>query len=92
MNKEILVKTVADSIEGATKKDIKIVVDTVFETITSSLVNGDKVSIAGFGSFEITERAARECKNPRTGEPVHVDASKAPKFKASKTLKDAVNA
>lgn len=92
MNKEILVKTVADSIEGATKKDIKIVVDTVFETITSSLVNGDKVSIAGFGSFEITDRAARECKNPRTGEPVHVDASKAPKFKASKTLKDAVNA
>lgn len=92
MNKEILVKTVADSIEGATKKDIKIVVDTVFETITSSLVNGDKVSIAGFGSFEITERAARECKNPRTGEPVHVEASKAPKFKASKTLKDAVNA
>ena len=92
MNKEILVKTVADSIDGATKKDIKIVVDTVFETITSSLVNGDKVSIAGFGSFEITERAARECKNPRTGEPVHVDASKAPKFKASKTLKDAVNA
>lgn len=92
MNKEILVKTVADSIEGATKKDIKIVVDTVFETITSSLINGDKVSIAGFGSFEITERAARECKNPRTGEPVHVEASKAPKFKASKTLKDAVNA
>lgn len=92
MNKEILVKTVADSIEGATKKDIKIVVDTVFETITSSLVNGDKVSIAGFGSFEITERAARECKNPRTGKPVHVEASKAPKFKASKTLKDAVNA
>ena len=92
MNKEILVKTVADSIEGATKKDIKIVVDTVFETITSSLVNGDKVSIAGFGSFEITERAARECKNPRTGEPVHVEASKSPKFKASKTLKDAVNA
>lgn len=92
MNKEILVKTVADSIEGATKKDIKIVVDTVFETITSSLVNGDKVSIAGFGSFKITERAARECKNPRTGEPVHVEASKAPKFKASKTLKDAVNA
>lgn len=92
MNKEILVKTVADSIEGATKKDIKIVVDTVFETITSSLVNGDKVSIAGFGSFEIVERAAREGKNPRTGEPLQIPASKAPKFKASKNLKDAVNA
>lgn len=92
MNKENLVKTVAEGIDGATKKDIAVVVDEVFNTIKNTLASGEKISIAGFGSFEVTERAARECKNPRTGEPVHVDASKAPKFKASKTLKDAVNA
>lgn len=92
MNKENLVKTVAEGIDGATKKDIAVVVDTVFETIKDALVAGEKVAIAGFGSFEVAERAARECKNPRTGEPVHVDASKAPRFKAGKALKDAVNA
>lgn len=92
MNKENLVKTVAEGIDGATKKDIAVVVDEVFNTIKNTLASGEKISIAGFGSFEVTERAARECKNPRTGEPVHVDASKAPKFKASKALKDAVNA
>ena len=92
MNKENFVKTVAEGIDGATKKDIAVVVDEVFDTIKNTLASGEKVAIAGFGSFEVAERAARECKNPRTGEPVHVDASKAPKFKASKALKDAVNA
>lgn len=92
MNKEFLVKTVAENIEGAKKKDIAVVVDTVFDTIKNTLASGEKVTIAGFGSFEVAERAARECKNPRTGEPVHVEASKAPRFKAGKTLKDVVNA
>lgn len=92
MNKENLVKTVSESIDGATKKDIAVVVDEVFDTIKNTLASGEKIAIAGFGSFEVVERAARECKNPRTGEPVHVDASKAPRFKAGKALKDAVNA
>lgn len=92
MNKEILVKEVANKIDGATLKDIRLVTETIFDTIKETLANGDKVSIAGFGSFEITERAAREGKNPRTGEPLQIPASKAPKFKASKNLKDAVNA
>ena len=92
MNKEILVKTVAGNIDGATKKDIEVVVNEVFDTIKNTLASGEKVAIAGFGSFEVVERAARECKNPRTGEPVHVEASKAPRFKAGKALKDAVNA
>ena len=92
MNKEILVKTVAECIDGATKKDIAVVVDEVFNIIKNTLASGEKVAIAGFGTFEVTERAARECKNPRTGEPVHVEASKAPKFKAGKAFKDAVNA
>ena len=91
MNKEILVKTVVENIEGATKKDIAVVVNEVFDTIKNTLASGEKVAIAGFGSFEVVERAARECKDPRTGEPVHVEASKVPRFKASKALKDAVN-
>ena len=92
MNKENLIKVVSESIDGATKKDIAVVVDEVFSTIKNTLASGEKVAIAGFGSFEVAERAARECKNPRTGEPVHVAASKAPKFKAGKAFKDAVNA
>ena len=92
MNKENLIKVVSESIDGATKKDIAVVVDEVFDTIKNTLASGEKVAIAGFGSFEVAERAARECKNPRTGEPVHVEASKAPKFKAGKAFKDAVNA
>ena len=92
MNKENLIKVVSESIDGATKKDIAVVVDEVFDTIKNTLASGEKVAIAGFGSFEVVERAARECKNPQTGEPVHVEASKAPKFKAGKAFKDVVNA
>lgn len=92
MNKEFLVKTVAGNIEGATKKDIEVVVNEVFDTIKNTLASGEKVAIAGFGSFEVVERAAREGKNPRTQEKLIIPASKAPKFKASKNFKDAVNA
>ena len=92
MNKEILVKTVAGNIEGATKEDIEVVVNEVFDTIKNTLASGEKVAIAGFGSFEVVERAAREGKNPRTQEKLIIPASKAPKFKASKNFKDVVNA
>lgn len=92
MNKENLIKTVSANIDGATKKDISVIVDEVFDTIKRTLADGEKVSIAGFGAFEVFERKARECKNPRTGDPVYVEASKAPRFKAGKALKDAVNA
>ena len=92
MTKNEMIGAVANKIEGATKKDIAVVVNEVFDTIKNTLASGEKVAIAGFGTFEVTERAARECKNPRTGEPVHVEASKAPKFKASKNFKDVVNA
>lgn len=91
MNKEILVKTVAGNIEGATKKDIEVVVNEVFDVIKNTLASGEKVSVAGFGSFESVERAERVARNPRTGEEMIIPKSKAPKFKASKNLKDAVN-
>ena len=92
MNKENLIKVVSESIDGATKKDIAVVVDEVFDTIKNTLASGEKVAIAGFGSFEVAERAAREGKNPRTQEKLIIPASKAPKFKAGKAFKDAVNA
>ena len=65
--------------------------DAVFEVITEALVKGDKVPLVGFGTFDISERAAREGRNPRTGEKVEIAARKAVVFKAGSALKDAVN-
>lgn len=92
MNKEILVKTVAGNIDGVTKKDIEVIVNEVFDTIKNTLASGGKVAIAGFGSFEVAERAARTGRNPKDGSTIQIPASKAPKFKASKNFKDVVNA
>ena len=66
-------------------------VDAVFEGITSSLKGGDSVTLVGFGTFSVSDRAARSGRNPRTGETIQIKASKMPKFKAGKALKDAVN-
>lgn len=75
---------------GGTKKSAEEVVDLVFDTIARELKNGGEVTIAGFGSFAVKERKAREARNPRTGETVHVPAIKAPKFRPGKALKEAV--
>lgn len=92
MNKNEMIKVVANKIDGATQKDIAVVVDTIFDTITDALYEGEKVAITGFGSFEVVERAARIGRNPKDGSEIQIPASKAPKFKAGKALKDAVNA
>jgi len=89
MNKKELIKAVATK-TGFSQKDIAEVVDVILGTITDTLVDGNEVNIAGFGKFLVHERAAREGVNPRTGEALHIEASKAPKFKAGKALKDAV--
>lgn len=89
MNKKELIKAVATK-TGFSQKDIAEVVDVILGTITDALVDGNEVNIAGFGKFLVQERAAREGVNPRTGEALHIEASKAPKFKAGKALKDAV--
>ena len=73
-----------------TKKESAAAVDAVFSAITASLAQGAKLNITGFGAFEVSERAAREGKHPRTGEKLSVPASKAVKFKAGKTLKDSL--
>lgn len=92
MNRTEMIKSVASKIEGATQKDIAVVVDTLIETIVEAVASGEKVAIAGFGSFDVSKRAERQGRNPKTGEAMTIAASKAPKFKAAKAFKDAVNA
>ena len=88
MTKQDLVDKVAEM--GMTKKQATIAVNAVFDTIKDSLVAGDKVSLVGFGNFSVKERAAREGRNPRTGEPLEIPAKKMPVFKPGKALKDSV--
>lgn len=90
MNKRELGDAVAASF-GGNKAMGGAAVDAVVDAITKALAKGEKISIAGFGNFEVRDRPARTGRNPRTGEPVQIKASKAPAFKASKNLKDAVN-
>jgi len=89
MNKADLINHVADA-AGLTKGSAGDAVEAVLGGITSTLANGDAVSLVGFGTFSVADRAARTARNPRTGEAIQVAASKAPKFKAGKALKDAV--
>ena len=91
MNKTELIAAVAEN-AGLSKKDAEKAVKAFTEAVTAELKNGGKVQIVGFGTFEVSERAAREGRNPHTGEAMPIAASKAPKFKAGKALKDAVNA
>ncbi len=88
MNKGELISAVAAS--GLTKKDAEAAINAVFGAITDALAKGDSVQLVGFGTFGVKERAAREGRNPRTGETVSIAASKAPYFKAGKGLKDKV--
>ena len=89
MNKTELVAAVAEK-AGLTKKDAERIVSTTFETVTETLKKGDKVSISGFGIFEVKSREARIGRNPRTKEEIKIPASKVPVFKPGKALKDAV--
>ena len=91
MNKNDLVAFVADTTE-LSRADAGKAVDAVFEGITDALKKGDEVRLVGFGTFAVTERAASEGRNPRTGEKIQIAASRQPKFKAGKGLKDVVNA
>lgn len=90
MNKNDLIARVADT-SGLSKAQAGDAVDAAIEVITETLKSGDEVRIVGFGNFSVTERAATEGRNPRTGETIQIPASKTPKFKAGKGLKDAVN-
>ncbi len=90
MNKSELIEAIAASADlpkaGASKA-----LDAMLDTITEALVAGDQVALLGFGTFSVKERSARTGRNPKTGEPIEIPASKNPSFKAGKAFKDAVN-
>ena len=89
MNKNDLIAQVSER-AGITKGDATKAVDATFDVITASLKQGDEVRVTGFGTFLVSERAASEGRNPRTGEKITIPASKQPKFKAGKGLKDEI--
>jgi DNA-binding protein HU-beta len=90
MNKAELIASVAEKSE-LTKKDAERAVAAVLATIEKALVEGDKVQLVGFGTFEIRERAARKGRNPQTGEEIQIAAARVPVFKAGKQLREAVS-
>ena len=90
MNKSELIAKVAEKAE-ITKKEAETAVAAVIDSITESLVKGDKVQLVGFGTFEVRARGARTGRDPRTNKEIKIPASKAPAFKAGKALKDTVN-
>lgn len=90
MNKTELIAAVAKKTDMP-KKDAEKAVSAFIEVVTEELKKGEKVQVVGFGTFAVSERAAREGRNPHTGEPMQIAASKAPKFTAGKALKDALN-
>lgn len=90
MNKSELVAAIAAKTE-LSKKDSEKALKAFIEVVTEELKKGDKVQLVGFGTFEVAKRAAREGRNPQTGKSMKIAASKAPKFKAGKALKDEVN-
>ncbi|RZA37060.1 MAG: HU family DNA-binding protein [Lysobacteraceae bacterium] len=90
MNKTELVDQVAESAD-LSKADAARAVDAVISSVTKALKKGDSVTVVGFGTFQVRERAARTGRNPKTGDTINIAASKNPAFKAGKALKDAVN-
>lgn len=90
MNKKELIDSVAQEAE-LTKEAAAAAVDATLDSIMHALKDGDSVRIVGFGNFEVAERKASNGRNPRTGEPLKIPASRVPKFKAGKAFKEAVN-
>ena len=90
MNKAELVAAIAAKTE-LSKKDSEKALKAFIDVVTEEMKNGEKVQLVGFGTFEVSERAARTGRNPQTGETIEIKASKAPKFKAGKALKDVIN-
>ena len=91
MNKAELVAAMAEKAE-LSKKDAEAALKAFTDVVAEELKKGEKIQLVGFGTFEVSERAAREGRNPQSGAVMKIAASKAPKFKAGKALKDSVNA
>jgi integration host factor subunit beta len=91
MTKSVLIERIAEKVEGLSKKQVEVIVETVFESIKEALAKGGKVEIRGFGNFRLRNRNARKARNPKTGESVSVPPKKVPFFKVGKELREMVN-
>ena len=92
MTKSGLIEEVAKRTPHISKKDTEVVVNTIFDSMIEALRGGDRIEIRGFGSFQVKIREARDGRNPKTGEPVHISAKRTPFFKVGKELKEMVDA
>ena len=91
MTKSVLIEKVSERVEGLTRNQTEIVVDTVFDSIKKALMKGEKIEIRGFGNFKLKTRNPRKARNPKTGESVDVPGKKVLYFKVGKALKEALN-
>lgn len=91
MTKSELIEAVAAKVENFSRKDVEVVIDTLFSSMTESLSKGQKVEIRGFGSFKIKKREPRQGRNPKTGENISIQAKKVPFFKAGKEIRERIN-
>ncbi|MDX1386469.1 MAG: integration host factor subunit beta [bacterium] len=91
MNKSDLVEILSEKLKTLSKKEVDLIVDTVFNKMTESLGRGERIEIRGFGSFEVRTRDARQGRNPKSGEKVYVNTRRVPFFKVGKELKERIN-
>lgn len=91
MTKSVLIEKIAEKLEGLSKKQTEVIIETIFESIKESLSKGGKVEIRGFGNFRLRSRNARKARNPKTGDAVDVPPKKVPYFKVGKELREMVN-
>ncbi|HHL40213.1 MAG TPA: integration host factor subunit beta [Deltaproteobacteria bacterium] len=91
MTKSELIEAVSSKVENFSRKDIEVIVDTLFGSMTESLAKGEKIEIRGFGSFKVKERDGRVGRNPKSGESIYIESKRVPFFKAGKELKERVN-
>lgn len=91
MNKSDLIQIISTRLPNLAAKDVEVIVNTVFDTMTFSLAKGGRIEIRGFGSFEVRERKPRQARNPKTGASVKVNLRRVPFFKVGKELKERVN-
>lgn len=91
MTKSVLIEKISEKVDGLSRKQTEVVVETLFESIKEALAKGGKVEIRGFGNFKLRSRNARKARNPKTGEAVEVPPKKVPYFKVGKELREMVN-
>lgn len=91
MNKSDLVDVISERIKNLSRKEVDLIIDSVFDKMTEALATGDRIEIRGFGSFEVRTRQSRQGRNPKTGEKVFVTTRRVPFFKVGKELKERIN-